>query len=295
MQKRIHPDFPDLSVPEVMPGARDCFHLCQERIDDPQYRSFDIHYPYELGLVLEGRVWRELPDGPRLLEAGQVWMAGMWEPHGVRMEQAPAHLLVLFVRPDAAPRLDLALPVDFDWVAPFQTDAALRPRIDTASHRERLIAAGQRLIANEANGEPQRTLYRTLGILEVLALVQENWDPGPQETAERHARQTRLEPAMELLIARRALVSTSEAAAACGMNIRTFSRAFDALMGQSFADYARVWRLRGAAHELASGAASVKQVVADWGFKDDSWFSKAFSQHFGCTPGQWRQRTLSGF
>ena len=56
----------------------------------------------------------------------------------------------------------------------------------------------------------------------------------------------------------------------------------------SFAKYELAFRLNGAAAELSSTHASIKQVASEWGFYDVSHFSKSYKKHFGIAPSLYR-------
>lgn len=70
-----------------------------------------------------------------------------------------------------------------------------------------------------------------------------------------------------------------------GMTSKTLYRLVKKLTGVSPLDYIRQTRLRQAAMLLEQGKFSVSEVMYMVGFNSSGYFSKCFSQQFGCTPG----------
>ncbi|MBD0254250.1 MAG: helix-turn-helix transcriptional regulator, partial [Cytophagales bacterium] len=61
-----------------------------------------------------------------------------------------------------------------------------------------------------------------------------------------------------------------------------------ALTGQSPSDCIRTLRLRRGAELLAQKAGNVSEVAYRVGFKEPSYFSRCFSQAYGCSPSEYR-------
>lgn len=80
----------------------------------------------------------------------------------------------------------------------------------------------------------------------------------------------------------------TQAAALAGYSSHYFSRKFGETFGMSFPDFLLESRLIQAKRLLASTALSVKQVAADTGFSQASYFSSCFKQREGMTPLQFR-------
>ncbi len=73
-----------------------------------------------------------------------------------------------------------------------------------------------------------------------------------------------------------------------GYSLPHFHRIFTAEMGENIAAYIRRVRLERAAQKLIHGATDLMQVAMDAGFQSHAAFSKAFKQHFGYTPSEFR-------
>src|SRR5215218_10475986 len=78
-------------------------------------------------------------------------------------------------------------------------------------------------------------------------------------------------------------------AAVAGFSIPHFHRVFTAHVGESAASYVRRLRLERAGRKLRMGAVDITQVALAAGYDSHAAFSKAFKQHFGLSPSEFRQ------
>lgn len=85
-------------------------------------------------------------------------------------------------------------------------------------------------------------------------------------------------------------LSLDAVASAAGVSRFHVSRAFSVSMGLPLASYARARRLTLAAHQLAEGAPDILSVALDAGYGSHEAFTRAFSQQFGLSPEQVRDR-----
>lgn len=77
-------------------------------------------------------------------------------------------------------------------------------------------------------------------------------------------------------------------AAVAGLSIPQFHRVFTASFGQSPTAYVRQLRLERAGHKLRMGAVDIGEVALAAGYETHTAFSKAFKQHFGLSPSEFR-------
>lgn len=99
----------------------------------------------------------------------------------------------------------------------------------------------------------------------------------------------RLLPSLELLrMAPEETITLEHAATTCRMSPAYFSRRFRQLLGMTFSDYARSYRLRLAARRLASSGASISEIAYGVGFSSPAHFGARFRERFGMTPRQYR-------
>lgn len=82
----------------------------------------------------------------------------------------------------------------------------------------------------------------------------------------------------------------AEAAAVCQCSPSHFMRWFKQMTGQSFTGYLNACRLNAAAEALRTTDDTVLAVAARTGFKNLSYFNRAFKDRFGLTPSQYRRR-----
>lgn len=82
----------------------------------------------------------------------------------------------------------------------------------------------------------------------------------------------------------RAPLSLETVANACFVSPFHLTRAFSATTGMSLMRYVRARRLSDAAHALAGGATDIFALALDAGYSSHEAFTRAFREHFGCTP-----------
>ena len=78
-------------------------------------------------------------------------------------------------------------------------------------------------------------------------------------------------------------------ASVAGFSIPHFHRVFRAQVGESAINYVRRLRMLRAGQKLRMGAVDITQVALAAGFDSHAAFSKAFKQHFGLSPSEFRQ------
>jgi AraC family transcriptional regulator len=78
-------------------------------------------------------------------------------------------------------------------------------------------------------------------------------------------------------------------AAVAGFSVPHFHRIFTAHIGENIASYVRRVRLERAGRKLRMGAVDITEVALAAGYDTHAAFSKAFKQHFGLCPSEFRQ------
>jgi AraC family transcriptional regulator len=78
-------------------------------------------------------------------------------------------------------------------------------------------------------------------------------------------------------------------AAVAGFSVPHFHRIFTAHVGENIASYVRRVRLERAGQKLRMGAVDITEVALAAGYDTHAAFSKAFKQHFGLSPSEFRQ------
>ncbi|HJR82081.1 MAG TPA: AraC family transcriptional regulator [Anaerolineales bacterium] len=74
-----------------------------------------------------------------------------------------------------------------------------------------------------------------------------------------------------------------------GFSVPHFHRVFTAHVGESAISYIRRVRLERAGRKLRMGAVDITEVALAAGYDSHAAFSKAFKQHFGLSPSEFRQ------
>src|ERR687886_558836 len=78
-------------------------------------------------------------------------------------------------------------------------------------------------------------------------------------------------------------------AAVAGFSVPHFHRIFTAYAGENIASYVRRVRMERAGRKLRMGAVDITEVALAAGYDAHAAFSKAFKQHFGLSPREFRQ------
>jgi AraC family transcriptional regulator len=78
-------------------------------------------------------------------------------------------------------------------------------------------------------------------------------------------------------------------ASIAGFSIPHFHRVFTAHVGESAISYVRRLRMLRAGQKLRMGAVDITEIALAAGFDSHAAFSKAFKQHYGLSPSEFRQ------
>ena len=78
-------------------------------------------------------------------------------------------------------------------------------------------------------------------------------------------------------------------AAIAGFSVPHFHRIFTSHVGENITRYVRRVRMIRAGRKLRMGAVNITEVALAAGYDSHAAFSKAFKQHFGLSPSQFRQ------
>lgn len=84
-------------------------------------------------------------------------------------------------------------------------------------------------------------------------------------------------------------IDQKELATRCGMTPFRFSRIFKQTCGIGFLEFILRKRMESAEDLLCNSQMSVTSIAYEMGFQDPSYFTRAFKQHFGCCPSDYRR------
>ena len=85
-------------------------------------------------------------------------------------------------------------------------------------------------------------------------------------------------------------IRAEELAEYSGVSVRSLSDRFRRELGASIPAYIQGERLREAAYLLTASELSLSEISSYLQFSSQSYFTKRFREHFGCTPNQYRKR-----
>jgi len=273
-----------LETTDERPIRVDAFRYARRR-----QAEFDMHYCLELGVVLRGRMDRQYGTGGAFSYGpGEVWMCGMWEPHGWSISRAPLECVVIFLHPPLLAQLRFHEAPQVSWLAPFVAPPDARPVIRGARRGE-VMELTREIVDSGRADTPLARIDLHLKTLALLRLVLESGTPPAQPRAAARVDMQPIGTAIQLVFETPGFVSTSRAARACGLGRNALSRLFVDYMGISFAEFAVRYRVRAAASQLRDTADPVKAIASTWGFTDASHFYRRFVKYYGCSPTEYRR------
>ena len=263
-------------------------------------------------LVLEGRCWVRMPDGPALeLHAGEVAVLPHGDPHliGSGVHHAPVTLAHL-----VQPRLpDLTriryggdgarMRIVCGWFAYerhlvhpliaalpplFCVDLARRPcgawlaqSVRTAMQEEAMAHPGAQVIG--AKVAEALFIESVRGHVEALPPAQTGWLAGLRDPL--------IGRCLALLHAQPARAwSMAELAREAGMSRSVLADRFRRLVGVAPMHYLARWRMALATRLLREPGSTLTRVGEAVGYPCESAFHRAFKSEHGVAPGQWRLR-----
>jgi AraC-like DNA-binding protein len=254
----------------------------------------DMHYGVEFGIVLSGQVRRLYQNWTMILEPGDVWFCGFWEPHSREILANPYEHVYLIILPQFLAQMRFEESPEINWLAPFSAKASQRPQV-LPEQRPEMLILGQKLKALEQQTEsPQQRALRRVLLQEAMLMVFDRWKPQAAKSDSSIESFSRINAALEMVFEKHNYLSEQEAARACNMSLNSFNNNFKRLMGISFAKFSLRSRLVGAANELLRTILSPKTIASHWGFTDSSHLHRCFVEHFKCSPLQYRRKNQQG-
>ena len=252
---------------------------------------YNAHAGVEVGILLSGREERIFPDCTLSVQDGDVWLAAMWEVHGIRSTTATARVLSLIFLPEFLGDLDLG---GIPWFDLFAVPPSQRPKVEDETMRRRIRHLGE-ILWEETEQRPVGWSEATrFNLSQVLLYLRRAWRPPHSVTTPAQERGNilqRLMPALSVGYADPSeSVSLAEAAAGCGLSTRHFTRLFRQTMGISFAQFRLRARIVAASNLLLTTDLSSEAIAEQTGFVDPSHLHRTFVKQYGCTPSDYRRR-----
>ena len=264
--------------------------LCTEHAHGQRpSHKWDMHYAFELGIVLSGKIHRVYRDWDILVGPGEVWLCGMWEPHGYQVPASGCDVIFCAIWPPFLAETRLGQAPHPNWLAPFTSPPEHRPLVPPG-RRRRFLQLGRRfrdLLSEPAAVQAQ---WLPLLLLEALLELTRDWAPRRVSRTLSQDKVARVNRAIEMVFERPLHLTAAEVARACGMSRNRFGALFRNVTGISFPHFALRHRLSGAAERLVNSEEPIKAIAHDWGFADESHLHRLFLQHYGLSPYQYRKQ-----
>lgn len=248
---------------------------------------FDFHYQAEIGIMLDGVLERDYNGKHIECRRNDIWIHGIWEPHGYILKKAPCSALVMILDPIYFSKTDQPF---INWLDIFSVPAEEKMKLCGNETLNNVVAGMTGKFLNSANHLDQIKFVELKSLVSQLLLaVGEalgfDWKMktgfSPKNTNE-------IQKAVVKVFGTRDYLSVDEIAAECNMNRNKFSKLFQNTMGVSFSTFALRYRLNNAAGALLNTPEPIENIATDWGFTDISHFNKTFFAHYGVTPGKYR-------
>lgn len=225
---------------------------------------FDMHYEFEVGVLLSGKMKRQYLGYEMVLNPGEVWICGMWEPHGFELLETPCNVAICVIDPKYLANNNL---LNKDILSPFLVDPVNRPQVSLVN-RDRVIQLALKIL--EENDDPD---WSKIFFYQLMLILCDHWKI-PDGNHRNFELQYNIQQALKLVFDERRLIPTREAASVCKMSVNSFRIAFHDLMGCSFSEYALQYRIHGAIASLKNSNQTQEAIAIDWGFTDASHLHK---------------------
>ncbi len=263
--------------------------------DSVQAPRVHVHPGTEVGVVLEGEERVYYADGfVRVCKPGYVWLCSSWEPHGWHIAEVGTRNVVLIFPQEF---LGDELAGDLPWQSLFVAPPEHRPRPRSDGARRRIARIGEVIHQEISDVASCWEAVVRLQVLHLLVELSREWEWSTKKTGRSPVPTfgiQRLMPAFALVHAEPwQRVPAAEAAEACGLSLSRFHALFRESMRTSFGRFGLNVRLAYAAHRLVHTNQTVASVATSAGFADDSHFHHCFTEHYGCTPAKYRDRSLT--
>lgn len=254
----------------------------------------DMHYNFQIIIVLSGLEEMVYPTFRTVLASGQLCWTSCWEPHACRTTRPNTEMMALTLSPE---QLGSASPLqDINWMAPFLAPPAVRPQAHSRAMRQCVHAAAAEIWHLEQRRSVGWRTLQWLKIHELIVHLIAGWHPlqSVRKLPLHQEQLTRILPAIaQMKNSRHQLPSLTDAAHICGLSRSQFSALFSRATGVSFGQFAIRARISEAARLLRTTPLPVKVVASQCGFSDISHFYHVFRHHFQYPPAEFRQLAQS--
>lgn len=264
--------------------------IIDDYYSDKSANFYDIHYEYEVGIVVKGTVTRKYKGEQKTLMPGEIWVTGIWEPHGFELEEIPSEMVVFILSPESLGKI---LPMGFNWIKIFSQDSSSIPKIDE-KYRQPILDACKEL-KEVVSQKTELSLAWKANILTKILLYVVESNIAVYGELHQHAgdivEHDVIRKVVNLIFSTHGMVTVREAASKSMMSTSHFSRLFKKVTGVTFAKFALGHRIKQSAIGLTDTNDPIKKIAIDWGFIDSSHYTKTFEKYFGVSPSKFRQQS----
>lgn len=248
--------------------------------------KYDMHYELELGVVLSGKMLRKYPAFEMLLEYGDIWLCGVWEPHGFIVRETPCEVFYFVISPEFLINTEYFGISLFDLFTIPTGKCFHLPK----EKRKEILHICRNLYENHLGDSHVNNLWYMLALFQLLlSIIEKNPDLLRDKKVTYMDHYLGIQPSLKMVYNSKKFVSISDAAKACSMSPSHFSKLFKELMGIPFAQFALRYRIKEAARELITKSDSIKAIALKWGFTDTSHFHNCFRKNFSISPTEYRR------
>jgi AraC-like DNA-binding protein len=252
--------------------------------------NYDIHQGLELGIVLTGLQRRLYEKYDFIAEPGQIWFAGLWEPHGCEVLNPKTRVLVMEIVPDFFAGHE---PYSrLNWFEIFQLSPQVRPQANSLEDRRFVLNIARKMMQTMKKESPFKLDWLNFAIRELLLYFYEELSrtPAGQDHYRENTWLHHLSPALALIEETRGRkITLAEAARASNMSRSLFIRLFQQIMGMSFGKYCLRMRMAGVINDLRNTDKKLESMAVDWGFTNASHLIRTFKTLFKQTPYDYRR------
>jgi AraC-like DNA-binding protein len=268
-------------------GEKQPIRIIHHYFLDKQNSRYDMHYGLELGILLRGKMRRYYQGYRADILPGQVWLCGMWEPHGWQVTKSPCEAVVLMTFPPMLAGTHFENMHNIKWINLFNVLPKERPQVKN-TNRKIIVEIGKYLKKDFSKKANLQMTWWHLKLLEILLILQDNWGIKSIPKKEFPDSFAKINTVLQLVFENYSLITTWQAAQVCGMNRNSFASMFSEIMGISFSEFNLRYRIDGAAQQLNNSDNPVKTIAAKWGFTDTSHLHRCFKKYYGCSPSEYR-------
>ncbi len=257
---------------------------------DKNSNFYDIHYDYEIGVVVKGVVTRTFRGKGKTLTPGDVWVTGIWEPHGFELEEIPSEMMCFILSPESLSKI---LPMGFNWIKIFSRESDSTPLVKEKFKPMILQACNEmKEVVDLDYGITLSWKANIVGKI-LLCIVESNIEDYNkiQQQTENIIEHDEIKNVVNLVFSTNGMVTVNEAASQCMMSTSHFSRLFKKITGVTFAKFALGHRIKQSAVSLIDTSDPIKKIAIDWGFIDSSHYTKTFEKFFGTSPSEFRKKS----